>query len=81
MKTSGADPVDIIRGVKKYKLKPHKGLTKRVKVTGTGKILRHKPNKHHLMTSKSSKRRRRLGTPALVAKVDMRRLRRLLALA
>ncbi len=32
------------------KMKPHKGLQKRTKVTGTGKVLRKKANKGHLMS-------------------------------
>ena len=43
------------------KLKPHKGLLKRVKVTAKGKIIRRQANKGHLMASKNSARRRRSG--------------------
>ena len=42
------------------KLKTHKGLKKRVKVTATGKIKFHKHNKGHLQSNKSGNRRRRL---------------------
>ena len=63
------------------KLKPHKGLLKRVKVTGTGKILRHKANKGHLMSSKAGKRRRRLGRTAKVDGTNLKVMRRMLALA
>ena len=62
------------------KLKPHKGLLKRVKVTGTGKIIRRQANKGHLMTSKSSARRRRLGRVVNVDKTNMKTMRRMLAL-
>ena len=60
------------------KLKPHKGLRKRVKVTGTGKIVRRKANKGHLMSSKSGDRRRRLGKAATLAACDAKRANRLL---
>ena len=66
---------------KKSKMKPHKGLQKRVKVTATGKILRRKANKGHLMSSKSGKRRRRLGTTGKIAGADEKRVRRLLGKA
>ena len=63
------------------KMKPHKGLLKRVKVTGTGKIVRRKSHKGHLMSAKSAKRRRRLGRSGQVASCDEKRIRRLLGKA
>ena len=60
------------------KLKPHKGLLKRVKITATGKILRRKANKGHLMSTKSSRRRRSLGRPALVDGTNVKVIRQLL---
>ena len=50
------------------KQKVHKGLKKRIKVTGTGKINRKKAFKGHLMSSKTSKRRRQLGGTATMTK-------------
>ena len=54
------------------KIKTHKGLKKRVRVTGTGKIKRRKAFSGHLMSGKSGKRRRSLrqskGLPAAVEK-------------
>ena len=53
------------------KMKPHKGLKKRVRLTGKGKIKRRKAFAGHLMSGKSGKRCRNLrrgGTaPAAVA--------------
>ena len=63
---------------KKSKMKPHKGLKKRVKVTATGKILRRKAGKGHLMSSKSGTRRRRLGKAGKIAGADEKRVNRLL---
>ena len=40
-------------------MKPHKGMLKRVKVTARGKIKYKRSNAGHLMSVKSSKRRRR----------------------
>lgn len=54
------------------KMKTHKGLKKRVRVTGTGKIRRRKAFSGHLMSGKSGKRRRLLrqgkGLPKAVEK-------------
>jgi len=61
------------------KMKPHKGLLKRVKVTARGKILRRKANKGHLMSSKTGKRRRRLGKAGVIAPSEMKRAMRMLA--
>jgi len=48
------------------KQKTHKGLSKRVKITATGKIKRKRCGASHLMNSKNAKRRRRLATATLV---------------
>ena len=61
------------------KMKPHKGLLKRVKVTARGKILRRKANKGNLMSSKSGNRRRRLGKAGKIAPSEMKRAMRMLA--
>ena len=42
------------------KLKTHKGIRKRMRVTRKGKVLRSKANAGHLMSGKSGQRRRRL---------------------
>ena len=63
------------------KMKPHKGLQKRTKVTGTGKVLRKKANKGHLMSGKTSKRRRQLGKTTTIAACDQKRAKRLLGRA
>ena len=46
--------------------KTRKAVAKRFKVTGTGKVLRRKQGKRHILQKKSSKRKRLLGKPALV---------------
>ena len=63
------------------KIKPHKGLKKRVKVTASGKIVRSKANKGHLMSSKSGNRRRRLGKAGQITACDQKRVKRLLGKA
>ena len=43
------------------KLKTHKGAKKRFRKTGTGKLIRNKANKRHILTKKSRSRKRKLG--------------------
>ena len=45
----------------KLKFKTHKGAAKRFKITGSGKVMRHHSFARHILTSKASKRKRRLG--------------------
>jgi len=63
------------------KMKTHKGAKKRFKVTGKGKILRSKAFKSHLLTKKSSKRKRSLRKRALVDSTDIHRIKRVLPYA
>ena len=49
------------------KMKAHKGLLKRFKVTGTGKIKRRMSNGTHLMSTKNAKRRRHIGGSAIIS--------------
>ncbi|MDI6733170.1 MAG: 50S ribosomal protein L35 [Planctomycetota bacterium] len=42
------------------KLKSNKAVTKRIKVTATGKLMRYRSGKSHLLSTKSAKRRRHL---------------------
>ena len=48
------------------KMKTNKSVQSRFKVTGTGKLKRTKPGKRHILTKKSSKRKRHLRRPTLV---------------
>ena len=54
--------------------KTRKAVSKRFKITASGKVKRNRQGKRHLLSSKNSKRRRRLGKTALVEKADMRRI-------
>jgi large subunit ribosomal protein L35 len=60
------------------KLKTHKGASKRFKKTGTGKIVRAKAFKQHILTSKTRSRKRGLRGTVVVAKADQKRLSRML---
>ncbi len=46
------------------KQKTHKGLSKRVKVTASGKVKRKRTGGGHLMSGKNAKRRRRVRSSA-----------------
>ena len=49
------------------KMKSHKGAKKRFSITGTGKVRRLKAYKSHILTKKTSKRKRNLRRAAIVA--------------
>ncbi len=55
------------------KQKTHKGLAKRVKVTGRRKVKRSQSFTGHLLSSRPSKRRRRLRQSTIMSKADTRR--------
>ncbi|MBA4348670.1 MAG: 50S ribosomal protein L35 [Thermodesulfovibrio sp.] len=60
------------------KIKTHRGAAKRFKVTSSGKIMRHKAYKSHLLTGKSSKRMRGLRKSTQVPDVQYDNIRKLL---
>ncbi|MGC8465799.1 MAG: 50S ribosomal protein L35 [Acidimicrobiales bacterium] len=62
------------------KMKTDKGAAARFKVTGSGRIVRRKRNRKHLMEKKSSTRARRLGRMSEVAPSDTRAVKRLLGM-
>lgn len=55
------------------KQKTHKGLSKRVKVTARGKVLRKRTFGGHLMSGKSGKRRRQIRQSATMFSTDAKR--------
>jgi large subunit ribosomal protein L35 len=59
------------------KLKSHRGLAKRVKVTAKGKIKRAKAYHSHLLSSKSPKEKRRLSQSDTVHSSDVKRIKSL----
>ena len=60
------------------KMKTHRAAAKRLRKTGSGKIMRKRSNFRHILEKKSSSRKRRLGRYAAVSKPDDARARRLL---
>lgn len=60
------------------KLKTHSGTSKRFKITGTGKIVMRKAAKRHLLTKKSSSKKRSMGKDVLVSPTKEKQVRLLL---
>jgi large subunit ribosomal protein L35 len=60
------------------KIKTHRGAAKRIRVTGTGKLMRRKANRSHLLEKKPTTRTRRLGRPIQVKPGDRDKVERLL---
>jgi large subunit ribosomal protein L35 len=57
------------------KAKTRKAVAKRFKVTGTGKVLRRKQGKRHLLQNKNRKRKRNLGKATLVSDADIKNVK------
>lgn len=62
------------------KMKTQRGAAKRFKLTGTGKVKRKKANKSHILTKKSTKRKRNLRKATLVAPGDLVRVKKMLTI-
>lgn len=62
----------------KIKLKTKRSAAKRLKVTGTGKVMRRKGWKGHLLTGKNATRRRRLTGAVEITKDNVENIRQML---
>ena len=61
------------------KMKSHRGARKRFSVTGSGKVKRYKAYKSHILTKKTSKRKRNLRRATTIAtNGEAKNLKRLL---
>ncbi|HME49339.1 50S ribosomal protein L35 [Mycobacterium sp.] len=60
------------------KAKTHSGASKRFRLTGTGKIMRQKANRRHLLEHKPTTRTRRLEGRTTVSTADAKRIRAML---
>lgn len=60
------------------KMKTNRGAAKRFTSTGSGKIRRSKAFSSHILTKKSTKRKRQLRQRTLIADADMKAVRRML---
>lgn len=59
------------------KMKSNRGAAKRFRATAKG-FKRGQSHKRHILTKKSSKRKRQLGSPAMVAKQDVKSVKQML---
>lgn len=60
------------------KMKSHRGAMKRFKVTGSGKVKRHKAYKSHILTKKSPARKRGLRKGTTLTSADEKRIKSVL---
>tara|TARA_B100002003_G_scaffold222147_1_gene225706 strand:- start:207 stop:404 length:198 start_codon:yes stop_codon:yes gene_type:complete len=60
------------------KLKTNRGAAKRFKKTGTGKYKRSSSHMNHILTKKSSKRKRHLRSSSLISDGDVKSVKKLL---
>ena len=55
--------------------KTRKAVSKRFKITGTGKVMRHHASRRHLLSSKSGKLKRHMAKSVEVDKTDTARIK------
>jgi large subunit ribosomal protein L35 len=60
------------------KLKTHKGAAKRFRLTATGKIKRGHSHARHILTKKTTKRKRQLDVDSIVSDGDQKRVEAML---
>ncbi len=60
------------------KIKTNRGAAKRFKTTGTGKIVRHKAFASHILTKKTTKRKRGLRKSSIVDSANKKQVARLI---
>jgi large subunit ribosomal protein L35 len=60
------------------KMKTHSGASKRFRVTGSGKVMRRRANRNHLLEHKATKRTRRLSADQPLAAADVKKIKKLL---
>ena len=60
------------------KIKTCRAAAKRFKKTGTGKLVRNKAYKSHILTKKSTKRKRNLRKPAITDATNVKNMKKIL---
>ena len=63
------------------KMKTKKSAAKRFKVTGTGKLVRNKAYKRHILAKKTTKRKRNLRKDALVDATNVKTMKQIMPYA
>ena len=68
-----------MRSIKEMpKMKSNSSATKRFKRTGSGKVKRGQSHRRHILTKKSTKRKRHLRSPETIHESDMGLVRRMM---
>ena len=62
----------------KLKLKTKRAAAKRFKVTGTGKLVRNKVYKSHILTKKTTKRKRGLRKDTVLDQTNVKTMKKIL---
>ena len=62
----------------KVKLKTKRAAAKRFKVTATGKLVRNKANKSHILTKKTTKRKRGLRKDTVLDQTNVKNMKKIL---
>jgi large subunit ribosomal protein L35 len=62
----------------KTKLKTNKSASKRLKITGTGKVMRRKGGNRHLLTTKNAGRKRNLTGAVEIDKTNLKNIKRII---
>ena len=62
----------------KFKLKTKKAAAKRFKMTAMGKLVRNKANKSHILTKKSTKRKRGLRKDIVTDQTNVKTMKKIL---
>ena len=62
----------------KLKLKTKRAAAKRFKVTGTGKLVRNKAYKSHILTKKTTKRKRGLRKDTVLDQTNVKTMKKIL---
>jgi len=60
------------------KMKTRRGAAKRFKLTGSGKVKRNKAYASHIMTKKSTKRKRKLRKSTILVAAEVKRVKRMI---
>ncbi len=60
------------------KIKTNRAAAKRFKVTGTGKLKRNKAYKSHILTKKSTKRKRNLRQATIIDATNVKNMKKVL---
>ena len=60
------------------KMKTKRAAAKRFKLTGSGELMRFKANKRHILTKKSTKRKRNLRKPILADATNIKTMKKIM---